>query len=111
MSGSEEKRSAAFEGQVSLNEVIDYLKSLQTALKKGTVYVQNGGEIVTLQPGDNVTLEVEARAKKEKQSIKFSLRWEKEEEEEEEVPASSIFSISDKEPEPVAVAQEEDDEE
>lgn len=109
MSGSEEKRSAAFEGQVSLNEVIDYLKSLQTALKKGTVYVQNGGEVVALEPEDSVTLEVEARAKKEKQSIKFSLRWEKAEEEE-ELPVSSIFSISDKAPEPVAVAEGEDEE-
>jgi amphi-Trp domain-containing protein len=101
----EDKRTVSFEGAVSIDDAIAYLKSLQAALKKGTVYVQNGTEVVQLAPAGEVSMEVEARSKKEKQSIKFSLRWEKTAEPEEH--ALEAFAISDKEPEFPAVVIEE----
>ena len=105
MSSNGDKKSAAFEGQVELGAALDYLKSLHAALKKGTAYVQNGAEVVTLQPEGPVTLEIEARAKKDKQSIKLSIRWEKSEDE--VADSDSIpFTISDKEPELVSVIEE-----
>jgi amphi-Trp domain-containing protein len=103
----DEKRSVSFEGPVGVDEAIAYLKSLQTALKKGTVYVQSGTEVVALSPAAEVTMEVEARTKKEKQSIKFSLRWEKTAELDEH--ALDAFAISDKEPEFPEVVIEETD--
>lgn len=107
MNGNGEKRGVSFEGQVELTDAIEYLKSLQAALKKGKVYVQNGSEVVALEPEQAVTMEVEARTKREKQSIKLTLRWEKVEEPA-EVPTDS-FVISAKEPEipEVEVAEEE----
>ncbi|MGD2044641.1 MAG: amphi-Trp domain-containing protein [Gemmatimonadota bacterium] len=104
-SSNGEKKSAAFEGQVELAGALEYLKSLHAALKKGTAYVQNGAEVVVLQPEGPVTLTIEAKAKKDKQSIKIGLQWETSE----EVPdAESIpFTISDKEPELVSVIEEE----
>ena len=104
MSSNGEKRSVSFEGPLELTEAIEYLKSLQAALKKGSVYVQNGAEVVHLEPEANVTMEVEARSKKEKQSIKISLRWEKVEEP--AVAVAETFAISAKEPEPVEAAEE-----
>lgn len=96
MNGNGEKRSVSFEGPVELTDAIEYLKSLQAALKKGTVYVQNGSDVVALEPEQTVTMEVDARTKREKQSIKITLRWAKVEEPE-EVPTDT-FVISAKEP-------------
>jgi amphi-Trp domain-containing protein len=103
--GNAEKRSVSFEGPVTAEEALAYLDALRDAIEKGTVYVQNGLEVVALQPEAEMTMEVEARAKKEKQSIKFSLRWEKVEVPEEH--PLDAFAISDTEPEfPEVVIEE-----
>ena len=103
--GNGDKRTVSFEGAVTLDEAIAYLKSLQTALKKGSVFVQNGQEVIGLEPGSEMTMEVEARSKKEKQSIKFALRWEKIDVPEEH--PLDAFAISDTEPEMPEVVIEE----
>ena len=106
--GNGDKRSISFEGAVTRDEAIAYLKSLQTAIKKGTVFVQNGQEVVGLEPEAEMTMEVEARSKKDKQSIKFALRWEKIEVPEEH--PLDAFAISDSEPELPEVVIEEAEE-
>jgi amphi-Trp domain-containing protein len=105
-SANGDKKSVAFEGQVDLNKALDYLKSLQAALKKGTVYVQNGSEVVALEPEGSVMLEVEAKSKKDKQSIKIELSWERAEEPQQ--AASGSLTISEQEPELVGVLEEEE---
>jgi amphi-Trp domain-containing protein len=101
-----EKKNVVFEGQMDLNKALDYLQSLQAALKKGTAYVQNGAEVVTLEPEGSVTMEVEAKSKKDKQSIKIELSWERAEEPQ---PATSgSLTISEHEPELVGVIEEEE---
>jgi len=105
-SSNGDKKSVAFEGQLDLNKALDYLKSLQTALKKGTAYVQNGTGVVGLEPAAQVTLSLEAKSKKDKQSIKIELSWEKTEEAKESEAAS--LTISEQEPELVGVIEEDE---
>ena len=107
-SANGDKKSVVYEGQVDLNRALDYLKSLQAALKKGTVYVQNGLDVVALEPEGSVGLHVEAKSKKEKQSIKIELSWERAEEA--VATASEALTISETEPELVGVIEEEDGE-
>jgi amphi-Trp domain-containing protein len=101
-----DKKSVAFEGQLDLNKALDYLKSLQAALKKGTAYVQNGSDIVALEPETSVSMQVEAKSKKDKQSIKIELSWERAEESIE--AAGGSLTISEHEPELVGVIEEEE---
>jgi amphi-Trp domain-containing protein len=106
-SSNGDKKSVTYEGQIDLNKALDYLKSLQAALKKGTAYVQNGsGRFVTLEPESSVSLQVEAKSKKDKQSIKIELSWERAED---EVETASTLTISETEPELVGVIDEEED--
>ena len=105
MSSNGDKKEVSFEGQVELAAALDYLKNLHAALKKGTAYVQNGGDYITLEPGATVKLEVEARSKKDKQGIKLSIAWERDEE---VLDASSVLTISEKEPELVGVIEDEE---
>ena len=95
--GNGEKRGVSFEGEVELSEAMAYLKSLQAALKQGTVYVQNGNDVVALEPEATVNMEVEARTKKDKQSIKISFNWVRVEEPVETL--ATTFAISSTEPE------------
>jgi len=104
-SSNGDKKSVAYEGQIELNKALDYLKSLQAALKKGTAYVQNGTEVVALEPESSVSMHVEAKSKKEKQSIKIELSWERAEEVE---TSTGNLSISETEPELVGVIEEEE---
>jgi amphi-Trp domain-containing protein len=106
MSSNGDKKSVSFEGQIDLNDALNYLKSLQAALKKGAAYIQNGAEVVALEPESSVTMEVEARSKKDKQTVKISLKWEKAEEAQE---APAALTISDKEPELVGILPEEEE--
>jgi amphi-Trp domain-containing protein len=106
-SSNGDKKSVAYEGQVELNKALDYLKSLQAALKKGTAYVQNGSGVVALEPESSVSMSIEAKSKKDKQSIKIELSWERAEDEVEE--ASGSLTISETEPELVGVIEEEED--
>jgi amphi-Trp domain-containing protein len=106
-SSNGDKKSVAYEGQLDLSKALDYLKSLQAALKKGTAYVQNGTEVVALEPESSVNMQVEAKSKKEKQSIKIEISWERAEEEIE--TSSGSLTISETEPDLVAVIEEDDD--
>jgi amphi-Trp domain-containing protein len=105
-SSNGDKKSVAYEGQVDLNKALDYLKSLQAALKKGAAYVQNGTEVVALEPESSVSFQVEAKSKKDKQSIKIELSWERAEDEVE--TSSGTLTISETEPELLGVIEEED---
>ncbi len=105
-SSNGEKKSVTFEGQLELAKVLDYLKSLQAALKKGTAYVQNGNEVVALEPEGSVTLEVEAKSKKDKQSIRISIEWERAKES--QAAASGDLTISEHEPELVGILAEDE---
>jgi amphi-Trp domain-containing protein len=98
------KKSVSYQGQMDLASVQGHLKSLMTAFKAGTIYVQNGHEVLALQPEATVNVEVEARRKKDKQSLKIEIEWESAPAPQD--PTGSLV-ISDKEPEPVLVEEEE----
>ena len=88
---------------MDLATVQSHLKALMAGFKGGSIYVQNGHEIVGLHPEATVTMELEARRKKDKQSLKIEIKWEKTPDVEQ---SSGSLSISDKEPEPVLVEEE-----
>lgn len=103
---SDEKKSVTFEGQMDLAAVQGHLKALLAGFKAGTIYVQNGPDVVALTPEASVTFEIEARRKKDKQSLKLEVKWEQAPEP--EVPSGSL-TISDREPEPVLVEETEEE--
>lgn len=56
-------------------EAVAYMEDLVASLKAGTIVVQNEGEHVTLKPGSDVSIEVEAKIKKDKQKFGFEISW------------------------------------
>jgi amphi-Trp domain-containing protein len=73
--------------------------------KAGSIFIQNGGDVVGLHPEPTVTMALEARNKKDKQSLKIEFNWQAAPAAEES--KGGMLIISKKEPEPVLVEEEE----
>jgi amphi-Trp domain-containing protein len=102
---SDEKKGVTFEDEMDLEAVQEHLKSLLAGFKAGSIYIQNGGDVVGLHPEPTVTMALEARNKKDKQSLKIEIRWQSAPVA--EASKSGMLLISKKEPEPVLVEEEE----
>ncbi|QTA83568.1 Amphi-Trp domain-containing protein [Desulfonema limicola] len=83
---------------VNSDTLINILEDLVKSFKAGTICLEKENEFVTLTPGKELHLEIEAGKKKNKQSFSFELNWVLSNINEETVPE---FKISSKEPEPV----------
>lgn len=87
-----EKQKIGVKMNLPYAEAVSYLEDLLKSLKSGTVVVQSGDDHVTMKPGDNVTVEVEAKVKKGRQKFALEIEWA------ENGPGD--LTITDKEPEP-----------
>lgn len=70
-----EKRAVIIKEKMELTKVVDCLEDLLTSLKAGTLCVQHGDDLVTLNPSAFVKLEIEASVKKGKESFSLELNW------------------------------------
>ncbi|MEQ8329851.1 MAG: amphi-Trp domain-containing protein [Longimicrobiales bacterium] len=101
---SDEKKTVAFEGAVDAVQVQTYLKDLMAGFKAGSIWVQNGGDVVGLTPDAMVSMGFEARRKGARQSLKIHFEWELNETADD---ASAALTISAKEPESIVVEESE----
>lgn len=87
-----EKQKIGVKMNLPYTEAVAYLEDLLKSLKAGTIVVESGGDHVTMKPGDNVVIEVEAKVKKGKQKFGLEIGWTD--------GAAGDLTISDTEPEP-----------
>lgn len=81
------------------DSIADMLQQLADAFREKTVCFEKGGEFVTLKPGGNIELELEAGVKKDKQKVCLEMAWR---ETAPEAEQEAAFKISSQEPELVA---------
>ena len=62
---------------MELGKVVEYLEALIASLKEGTVYVEQGNNVIALVPADSMDVEIEATEKKGKQKFSMELAWRK----------------------------------
>lgn len=84
---------------LGLTQAIAYLEDLARTLRNGTVVIQNNGDFVTLNPAENLGLEIEARRKDNKQSLGLKFAWRTDA----PVVETAALTISSVEPEPPVV--------
>ena len=69
------KQSINVKGAMDFEGVISFLSDFLVSFKERKVCVQRGEEFVTLKPGDQVEMEIEAQEKKGKQKVSLELSW------------------------------------
>lgn len=62
-------------GVYDVGEVVLFLDELVAGLRKGTVYVHNDTDAITLKPQGHVELELKAVEKTGKAKFEFELEW------------------------------------
>jgi amphi-Trp domain-containing protein len=91
------KKEIKLKGNLETAKTADYLNDLAAGLKAGDVYIQKGGEFVSLKPGLTVDFEIEAVKKKHKEKLVIEISWHKEESDEFEGENMKISSADSKE--------------
>jgi amphi-Trp domain-containing protein len=71
------KKEIKLKGSLETGKTAEYLTDLATSLKAGEVYIQKGGEFVSLKPGSIVDFEIEAVKKKHKEKLVIEISWHK----------------------------------
>lgn len=100
------KKEVEIKKRLSAEMVASLLTDLAESFRAGIVCVENDADFVTLKPGTDVEVEIEAANKKDKQKFSLKLSWK----EAEPVSAASEcgLKISSREPEISAPLAEED---
>ncbi len=71
------KKDVSLKGTVALKDAVEHLENLVACLKAGKVCIQNCADHVTLQPQNQVKLEVSAGQRESKESLSLKLSWHK----------------------------------
>ena len=69
------KKEIKLKGSLETAKTAEYLNDLAASLKAGDVYIQKGGEFVSLKPGSVVDFEIEAVKKKHKEKLVIEISW------------------------------------
>ena len=72
------KEKVGIKGKMEKKKAVCYLEDLLKSFKEGTIFLQQGGEQVTLKPAHLVEVELEASAKKGKEKLHIELSWKNE---------------------------------
>lgn len=73
-----EKRKVSSAQKMSLTAVSTYLESLLVSFRAGNIVVGKDDDSITLIPGSQVFVEIEAKHKKGKESFSLELSWDTE---------------------------------
>lgn len=71
------KQELKAELAMSLPDVTEYLEAIVAGLREGRVYLEHGGKVLGLYPGETVTLELSAKQKKNRDKLSLELSWER----------------------------------
>lgn len=72
---SSSKQELKAELQMDLPALTSYLEAIVAGLREGRVYLEHGGRVIGLYPGQAVTLELTAKHKKEKDKLCLEISW------------------------------------
>ncbi|THB65222.1 MAG: amphi-Trp domain-containing protein [Desulfovibrio sp.] len=104
------KQGISVKGNMDYDAVVAFLNDLVASFKAKTVCVQRGDQFVTVTPGEQIELEIEAQEKKGKQKLALELSWRTElpvMEGEQALKVSSVEpEIKEPEPEEAPAAEE-----
>ena len=100
------KTSISYKGATNPQGLKDLLNNIITGLDKGTVYIQQGNEYVSLTPADAIELSLKAGQKKDKAKLSLELSWRLPME---TASPEAMITISDKEPEIIEPEPEEEE--
>jgi amphi-Trp domain-containing protein len=70
------RRTVRARTSLGIAQAADYVEVLAHALRAGGVTVRSGGELVALQAGERVELEVQAGEEGTHSVVRLTLRWE-----------------------------------
>lgn len=62
---------------MSLPELTQYLEAIVEGLREGRVYLEHGGKVLGLYPGDSIALELTAKHKKDKDKLCLEMSWQR----------------------------------
>lgn len=100
------KKDIEFKVIGSNEELADYLENLSAGLRKGTLYIEQGTQALSLAPSDELTMELSGKTKEEKQKLSIKLSWRT-------VPKASegdsALKIATETPEPAEAVEPESD--
>ena len=74
------KKEFSFRTEVSPKEAAARIEEIAETLRQGTVCLRRGEDLVVLEPGYRVSLEIDAGAKKDKARLTIGLSWRLDEE-------------------------------
>lgn len=90
--GMGSKQELKAELVMSLPELTQYLEAIVEGLREGRVYLEHGGKVLGLCPGESIALELSAKQKKDREKLSLELSWERPEGAEDDGPALKISS-------------------
>lgn len=100
------KKEVEIKKRLNAEMVTTLLTDLAESFRAGTVCVENGPDFVTLKPGTDMEVEIEAANKKGKQKFSLEVSWKEAEPIPE--PVACGLKISSQEPEIAAPLPDED---
>jgi amphi-Trp domain-containing protein len=69
------KEEVNLKAVVDLNQAVAHAQDLVDSIKKGNILVEQGTEVMTLTPPDQVKLKVKAVRKGSKEKLKLEISW------------------------------------
>jgi amphi-Trp domain-containing protein len=69
------KKDIEFKVAGTNEQLAEYLEKLAAGLRESTLYIEQGNQAITLNPSEDITLELEAKKKDEKQKLSIKLSW------------------------------------
>ncbi|OQX19137.1 MAG: hypothetical protein BWK80_37290 [Desulfobacteraceae bacterium IS3] len=73
--GKRDKKEISFEKTMKNSELISYLEAIVKSLKEGKIVIEQGGQFVSLTPGEMITVEMETKQKKDKERLALEFSW------------------------------------
>ncbi len=70
-----DKKEISFEKTMKKTEMISYLEAIVRSLKEGKVVIEQGGQFVSLTPGEMIAVEMETKQKKDKEKFSLAFSW------------------------------------
>lgn len=69
------KKKLKIEGLMDLTQAAEYVESVLTSIREGSLNVEKSGEQITLTPQSTVSFEMSLSQKKEKEKICIEISW------------------------------------
>lgn len=69
------KHKVKFKSAMLREEAISYFEAIIAGLKRGSIQIRQGDDVIALKPSPQLDVEVKAASKNQDESIEFEIRW------------------------------------